>query len=370
MITTWRQVIPEYLAVLAMISLTWLVACAVPGPTPAPTLPALAEELVFYNWVDYMPQSVLAAFTAEYGVKVTQLAYESTEEAVANIKSGAITYDVAVIENDSIPYLVAEGLLAEVDYRNVPNFKNISLNFRDLRFDPGNTYSLPYNYGTTGLIVRSDLTDEPVTHWADLWDERYAGRIAVRAQPVELISVALKSLGYPLNTEDPAKLERALKHLVALKPAVQLVEVEAEQAISPLLTGDAVILVGWPEDALLAQDQNPAITYVLPREGTMLWGDAFVISVRSSHKYTAELFLNFLLRPEISAQIVEAYYYATANEAAYALIAPELRRNPIIFPSRADITRGEWYLPLSPAGLKLYDQVWEHFMSAPPEARP
>jgi spermidine/putrescine transport system substrate-binding protein len=254
---------------LATLVLGLLAACAGPTPPPTATPPPLAKELVLYNWVEYMPQSVLDAFMAEYGVKITYLTYDSQEEAVEKIKAGLV-YDVAVIENDLLQSLIKEGLLAEIDYRQAPNFRNVMADFRDLTFDPGNRHSVPYSWGTTGLLVRSDLIESPVTHWADLWKPRYAGKIAVRTQPTELISIALKSLGYPLNSENPQELEAALQRLIDLKSSVVFVDVEVEKAIAPLVSGEVVIMAGWPGDALYARGQNDAIRYVLPEEGSML----------------------------------------------------------------------------------------------------
>jgi spermidine/putrescine transport system substrate-binding protein len=309
-----------------------------------------------------MPQSVLDAFTAEYGVKVIYLTYRSMEEAVAQVRAGQI-YDVAVLENNNIKPLAAEGLLAEIDYQNVPNFKNISPNFRDLAFDPGNRNSIPHDYGTTGLVVDSDQVDLLVTRWADLWDPRLDGKIAVRALSYELIGLSLKSLGYPLNSEDPQQLEAALQHLLELKSSLIFVDDETSKAIPTLLSGDAVIMVGWGNDALSARQDNHAITYTLPEEGTILWGESFVIPANSTRKYTAELFLNFLLRPEISAQITNENRYATANEAAYPLINPDIFYDSIIFPPPETIQKSDWYLPLSPTGEKLYAEIWERFLA-------
>jgi spermidine/putrescine transport system substrate-binding protein len=343
-----------------------LIACASPAPRRAVVHPTATTELVLYNWAEYMPQSVLDDFAAEYGVKVTYLTYPSQEEAVRQIQDG-LAYDIAVIENDLLPMMVASGLLAEIDHANVPNLKNISANFRDLAFDPGNRHSVPYMWGTSGLLVRSDLAQMPVTRWADLWDPRLGGAIVARNEPVELISVALKSLGYRLNTEEPAELEAAGERLAQLRPRLSFVDVEAERAIAPLLSGDAVAMIGWPGDALVAQSAQGAIAYILPAEGTMLWGDSLTISARSAHKEAAERFLNFVLRPEVSAQIVNAYSYATANEAAYPFIQPEILNNPIVFPPLDAIAKGEWYMPLSPEGKLLYDRAWERFMSAVPQ---
>lgn len=161
-------------------------------------------------------------------------------------------------------------------------------------------------------------------------------------------------------------MEAALQHLLELKPSLIFVDNETSKAIPTLLSGDAVVMVGWGNDAVSAKQENDAITYVLPEEGTLLWGESFVISANSSHKDTAELFLNFLLRPEISAQIVNENHYATANEAAYPLINPEIINDQIIFPPAETIKKADWYLPLSPTGEKLYAKIWERFLAEQP----
>jgi spermidine/putrescine transport system substrate-binding protein len=340
-----------------------LAACDSTSQLPTPTASAPARELVLYNWADYLPQSTLDAFTAEYGVKVIYETYDSMEEAVEEIKAG-LAFDVAVVDNDVIPGLVADGLLAEIDSHQVPNFKNISANFRDLAFDRDNKYSVPNAWGTTGLLVRTDLVAAPVTRWADLWDKRYAGKIAWRTQPTELVTVALKALGYQVNSENPAELEAALQRLLELKPSTLIAEIEHDKAIASLVSGKAVIMIGWPGDAQNAQSKNDAIHYILPDEGAMLWGDSYVISSRSQNKQTAELFLDFLLRPEIAAEFVNTYGYATANEAARPFINQEILDNPALFPTKDDVANATWYMPLSPAGEKLYADIWERFMNA------
>jgi len=186
-----------------------LTACARPTPSPLP----LPTPLIFYNWQDDMPQAVLDAFTAESGVPVTYLTYESMEEAVANIQAGAV-YDVVNLDHRFIPELAEAGRLAVINRQHVLNFKNISANFRGLVYDPQNQYSIPYNWGTTGLVVRSDLIAAPVTRWADLWDGRIAGKVALwRGEPREVLGLALRSLGYSANSERPAELEAALARL-------------------------------------------------------------------------------------------------------------------------------------------------------------
>lgn len=332
----------------------------------APKEPPLPKELILYNWNDYMPETVLESFKKEYGVKVIVRNYEGQNEAFENIRSGAVTYDVAVVENDLLPPLIAENLLAEIDFSHIPNFSNISADFRELRYDPGNLYSVPYNWGTSGLIVRSDLIETPVTKWADLWDPRHAGKIALHTDSTEIISIALISLGYPLNTEDPTHLENALTHLLAIKETVTFIASDPQSTVDILKSGRAAIVQGWNGDALFAQEQYPSIEYVLPEEGTMLWGDSFVISASSKKRYTAEVFLDFLLRPEVSAQIVKTYHYPSANESVIQFLEPEILNNPLIYPPRDYLTTNSFYAPLSEQGKKLYDGIWNRFLEGNP----
>jgi len=349
-----------------LLALALLAACNGPIPrSPTPEQPPLAEELLFYDWIEDMPQSVLDAFGAEYGVRVVYLTYEAQEEVVEEMRAGAV-YDVVVLDNRFLPALIGDGLLAEIDYRNVPNFRNISANFRDMACDPSNTHSVPYNWGTTGLVVRSDLVEEPVTRWADLWDPRYAGKVALwRGERRELIGLALKALGYSANSENPAELEAALQHLLELRPRVVFLEdLEAYTAVPFLLSGEIIIAEGWSYDALEGREAHEAITYVLPAEGALLWGDSFVIPANSPNRYTAEVFLNFLLRPGIGAQIVHHNLYATANEAARSFIAREVLNDPLVFPPNADLVNAEVIQPLSPAGEQLYAGIWERFEAA------
>jgi spermidine/putrescine transport system substrate-binding protein len=353
---------------IAGLTLILLAACGNPTPPPSTLTPPvpLAKELVFYDWEEDMPQSVLDAFSEEYGVKIKYLVYESQEDAIANMESGQI-YDVVVMESRFVPLLVKENLLAELDQKNLSNSKNLSANFRELAYDPGNHYSIPYNWGTTGLVVRSDLVAEPVTRWADLWDSRYAGRVGLwMGQRREVISLTLKSLGYSANSEDPAELEAALVRLLVLKPHVLTLEdFDLSTSSGLLASGKAVITMGYTSDVLEGRKQNASIEYVLPKEGALLWNDTFLIPVNSPNKYTAELFLNFLMRAEVNAKIANENLYATPNEAAYPFIEPDILNNPLIFPPNEELVNAELILPLSPEGQGLYDEIWEQFTKAP-----
>jgi spermidine/putrescine transport system substrate-binding protein len=334
------------------------------GFTPSP---ALAQPLVFYDWDGDLPESVLEAFTREYNVEVIFRTYLSQEEAIQNLRAGQ-AYDVVVMESRFIPLLAREGLVAAIDYGRVPNYINISPSFRNLQYDPENRYCIPFNWGTTGLVVRTDLAEAPVTRWADLWDSRYAGKVAIWVgQTREVIGIALKSLGYSANSEKPEELQAALTHLLALKPNVVYVEdASPDNAGKALASGKIIFSMGYAGDILASRDLNLPVQYVLPEEGALLWGDTFVIPAKSPNKAMAEVFLNYLLRPEVSAQIANATNYATANEAALPFIRLEILQDPVIYPPPERLRQGEIILPISAEGQKMYDELWAKFRQSAP----
>lgn len=348
----------------ALLALAGLTGCD-DGKLPAVSAPPLAKEITYYDWADDMPQAVLDAFAAEYGVKVHYQTYEATEEAVRNIQAGKI-YDVAIIANEFVPVLAAERRLAEIDYRNVTNAKNLSANFRDMVYDPGNRYCIPYSWGTTGLIVRTDLAPGPLTHWADLWDPRLAGKVQVWDVQRLLMGIALKSLGYSINSENPAELAVAEERLQALKGHARGAGYDPAAAEAALASDEAVAMYGWAGDFRRLRARGLPVAYVLPPEGSILWGDNLVIPANSPNKYTAEVFINFLLRPEITAQFINEIYYATSNEAAYPFIKPEIRDDTVIFPPVEELQRAEVILPLGPAGEKLHADIWARYLSGKP----
>ncbi|MBI5965982.1 MAG: spermidine/putrescine ABC transporter substrate-binding protein [Chloroflexi bacterium] len=338
------------------------------GCAPSSPRPPLADEIVLYNWEGDIPQSVLDAFTKETSVKVRYEAYESQEEAIENIRAGQV-YDLVVMESRFIPILANENLLGELNYENIPNFKNISPNFRDLIYDPDNRYSIPYSWGTTGLLVRIDMVQGPITRWADMWDPKYADKAAIWiGQPRETLSFTLKSLGYSANSENPEELESALAKLISLKPGLHFVEDFDQESSAPALaSGEIVIAMGYSGDFLASKDSGLQVEYIIPEEGMLLWGDTFIVPANSSNQSAAELFINFLLRPEISAEIVNQKYYASANESAQPFIDPQIFNDPAIYPGEESLINAEIILPLSARGQKLYDEIWQRFLDADPQ---
>ena len=334
-------------------------------PSCAPKEPPIPKELILYNWVEYMPQSVLDAFAKEQGITVKYVTYESQEEAFDNMWAGNV-YDLVVLKPEFIPELAEQNQLKAIDYRQVQNFKYVSANFRDLAFDPGNKYTIPFHWGTTGILVRTDLVGRPITRWSDLWDPTFAGKVGVWPIPDSLIPITLKMLGHSANSEDPAQMEEVRQSLLQLKPSSVIIS-NTNASVVPLLeTGELEIAFGWAYDAMLAQESTLPIEYIIPQEGTILWTDYFCIPANAANPHGAELFLNFILQPEIAAQIVNESYYPMAVDGMDEFILPEILHNPVIFPDNAQIQNAEIILPTHKSRKPAYDEVWSSFMGVIP----
>lgn len=336
-----------------------------PGAAATP-VPQVAGEITLYSWAEYMPQAVMDAFTEETGVKINYIAYETQDEAEDNLRAGE-SYDLALMPPETIPGLIEDNLLAEFDRSHITNFKNISANFRDLAFDPGNRYTIPFHWGTSGILVRKDLVDRPITSWADLWDPAFAGKVGLWQIREDVIAIALKSQGLPINSEDPQHLKAAEERLLELRKNCFLLDNMEASIVPTLASGEAVIGYGWAYDAMLAKEQDLRIDYIIPQEGSILWSDYWVIPAASQNRHTAELFLDFILRPEISAKIISESYYPMANDLAKDYLDPEILQNPLVYPPEEVIKASELGTPLSVDGHQKYDAIWEHFLAAGPE---
>lgn len=345
----------------SLLLLALAAACA--GAEQSPPAPAAAEPLVVFSWAGYMPQSILDAFTREYNIPVQFVDYADQDEALERMRAGE-RFDVVVLGDTYIPNAVDEGLLAELNFENIPNFRNLGPNFRDLAYDPDNRYSIMIQWGTTGLVVRTDRTTQPVTAWADLWDPAYAGKIGVWPYKEELIGIALKSLGYPLNSEDPAELRAAGEKLIRLRKNVYLLDPIQPTGVPQLLDDRTVMIYGWSYDAVEARKQIPASEYVLPQEGTMIWTDSLTIPADSGRKQDAERFINFLLRPKISAELVNTLWIPSPNAAARPYIKPEILYNPVVYPPMSALEHAEFYTVVSAETQRLYEDIWQRFLAA------
>lgn len=324
------------------------------------------DGLVYCGWPeDALVRSVASDVETELGVRLINQPYDDQEAAAATL-GNRHDCDILVMDYQHIPALVERGLLAEIDHSQVPNIRFLSPSFRGLAHDPDNRHSAPYTWGATGLVVRTDLFTRSVAGWADLWDTRYAGRVvAWSTMPDYMIGVALLSLGYPLNSGDPAQLTAALDRLVSLRP--NAIWLSGEETAPPLLvSGQAVMAIGWAYDAELAREENPNIAYVFPQEGAILSGDSFVIPAISPNRLTAERVLDFLLRPAIAARIMENNRYPMPYDPALEMVNPALRSNTEIFPTNEQMRHAHILALAGPEGHQQRADLWKQFMAGMP----
>ncbi len=343
------------LVALAGLGLVGAVSC---GGTQAP------HELHLFIWANYIDPEVYRLFEREFGVRVIEENFDSNETLRSKLQAGVTGYDIIVPSDYTVEALIRQGLLAELDLSKIPNAQNISPRFRNLYYDPKNRYSIPYLWGTTGIGYNAQKMETPPTSWADLFEpsrlERYKNRVSMLDDPREAIGAALKYLGYSVNSTDPHALAAAKNLLLTQKP--YLARYDSETYDDFLLTGDLVIAHGWSGEFAKARLENPDLRYLIPHEGGVIWADNLAIPKNSQRVELAHKFLDFLLRPEISARIVNFVRYPSTNEAARAHILPEIANDPAIYPPEGIIEKLEWIRDIGDA-LALYEALWDEIKS-------
>ena len=265
-------------------------------------------QLNVYTWPNYVSDEIRLGFEEEFGVPVVVDTYTSNEELLAKLQSGASGYDVIMPSDYMVAIMIREGLLAMLDWNDIPNVGNISPQFRSKYFDPENHYTVPYTWGTAGIAYDSSLVDPPPESWSILWDPTYHQRFSILDDMRETIGVALKLLGYSVNTVDPEELAAAKQRLLEQKPLVKLYTSEPGEV---LISGDVAMAHCWSGDAFRAAAVKPSIRYVIPKEGTTQFIDTVCIPKSASHKAIAEQFINYLLHPEVNAKVTEATRFGT-----------------------------------------------------------
>jgi len=323
----------------------------------------IAEELHLYNWSEYIDPDVFDAFEAEYGVKVVEDTFSSNEELLAKLQAGAAGYDLIVPSDYMVEIMIGEGLLAPLDHNNLSNMSNLSELFKSPPYDPELEYCIPYQWGTTGIGYNSDEV-EPDS-WAYIFDpeiaSQYSGKITMLNDSRESIGAALKYLGYSLNTTDEAQLEEAKQLLINTKP--YLFSYDSDQFEDLIVADEVVYGHGWSGDYFAAAEEDERIWYIIPEEGGVVWADNLCIPKTAKEKYTAELFINFVLRGEVAAQITNFTWYGSPVEAANEFIDPEILEEPAIYPSAEVMEKLEWIEDVGDA-TPIYERIWTEVKAA------
>ncbi len=323
-------------------------------------------EVVVYNWGEYIDPDTISMFEEETGIKVIYDEFETNEIMFPKIEAGASKYDVVCPSDYMIKKMIENDLLAEINYDNVPNAKaNIGRQYWDMskEFDPENKYSIPYCWGTVGILYNKTMVDGPVDSWSILWDEKYADNILMQDSVRDAFMVALKLNGYSMNSVNPEELNAAKESLIAQKPLVQAYVID--QVRDKMIGNEAAIGVIYSGEAIFTQRENPDLEYVIPKEGTNVWIDSWVITKNAPNKENAEKFIDFMCRPDIALKNFEYITYSTPNDAARELIEDEdIRNSKIAFPTLSDYSNLETFTYLGEDADALYNELWKEVKSS------
>ncbi len=322
-------------------------------------------SLKVYNWGEYMDPQVLELFEKETGISVTYDEYETNESMYPIIAKGAADYDLICPSDYMIQKMSDEGLLEPINWSRIPNAKNIDDQYFEFArgYDENNTYSMPYLWGTVGILYNKKMVKGPIDSWGVLWDTRYQDDILMQKSVRDAFGVALKYLGYSLNTTDEAQLDEAKQKLLEQKHSGVVQAYVVDEVRDKMIAGEAAIGVIYSGEALTCMEENEDLAYVIPKEGSNLWMDNFAIVKGAKNKENAEKFLNFLCRPEIMKMNFEYITYSVPSSKARELLPDEYKNSTIAFPALDSLKNCEVLKYVGKDGDSLYNQKWKEIMS-------
>lgn len=322
------------------------------------------EKVIVYNWGEYLDPKTIELFEEETGISVTYEEYETNEIMYPKIVSQAIAYDVVCPSDYMIQRMIENDLLAEINWDNIPNIKNMDPTYMEQSksFDPKNKYSVPYCVGTVGILYNKSMVKEPVDSWDILWNPKYKDSILMQDSVRDAFAVALKRLGHSINSTEVDQLAAAAEDLMEQKPLVQAYVVD--QVRDKMIGNEAALGVIYSGEAGYTKRENPDLEYVIPKEGSNVWIDSWVIPKNAQNKENAEKFINFMCRPEIALMNFEYLTYSTPNLKAREMIEDEeIRNSKILFPEPEDLTNCETFQFLGDDVDSYYNELWNKVKS-------
>lgn len=329
-----------------------------------PAAASTGVTLNVYNWGEYIDDEdmeVNKAFEHMTGIKVNYQTFDSNESMYTLIKAGAADYDVVFPSDYMVGKMKDEGMLAKLNFDNIPNYKYIDDQYKNLSYDPTNEYSVPYTWGTVGIFYNKKYVDEADLKqgWDILWNEKYSGKIFMFDNQRDAFGIALKKLGYSMNTTNKDEWQAAYEELVKQKPLVQGYFMDpvydkmiAEEGwLAPYYSGDGSIMI-------YGEDGNENIDFFVPDQGTNLFVDAMCVLQSSQHKTEAEQYINFLCRTEIAKANAEYLGYSTPHTEARKQLDPEVANNPVFYPAKEVLDKTEVFITLPQETNRLMDSLW------------
>ncbi len=319
-----------------------------------------AGEVYVYCYGDYFDPEIVADFEAETGIHVVQDTYDTAEEMYPVIEKHSVNYDVVCTSDYMIAKMIDKDLLSPLDKNRIKNIKNIDPKYmeKSLEFDPGNTYSMPHVVGVAGIMYdKKAVGDAEIDSWEDLWDPRFKDKIVMPDSMRDDFMIALKKNGVSMNSTDPADIEKAKEDLMKQKPLVY--KYANDSARDLLANGSASVGVVWNGEYVYTKDLNKNVEFVVPKEGSEFFIDAWVIPKAAKNKKNAEMWLDYLARPDVAKKNFDYLYYTTPNRAAYKLIPQKYLSDPAVFPSADVLARCETLKMPDDAGNKRFSDAWK-----------
>lgn len=320
-----------------------------------------------YNWGLYISDGsedsidVLDAFEKLTGIKVNYTTYDTNESLYAKLRSGGADYDVIVPSDYMIGKMAKEGLLAPLNYDNIPNAQKIGELYKNLPYDPENAYSVPYTWGIVGLVYNKAMVDREVTSWEALWDEDYAGEILMFNNSRDAFAIAAKKLGMSLNPSSMEEINRIAEELKSQKYLVQAYVMD--EVFDKMSGGNAAIAPYYAGDAIVMIQENPDLDFVIPEEGTNYFVDAMCIPASSKKKEAAEMFINFMCETDVGAANCDFIGYSTPLLDVWEQLPPELKNSPIAYPDAEVLGNTETFAVLPDEINAAMDKTWSDIRS-------
>ncbi|GAB4167204.1 MAG: hypothetical protein Fur0032_05110 [Terrimicrobiaceae bacterium] len=328
--------------------------------TPAPSAPAEPvnnepKELRVFCWSEYIPQSVIDQFTKETGIKVSVANYASNEEMLAKLLAGGGSFDIIQPSEYVIQGLIKEDALEPLDKSLIPNLKNIDPAFLGMQFDPENKFTVPFMAGTVGIVVNTELITDEIKGFADVFQEKHKGNIVVLDDAREIVSWGLLSQGIPINDVSDENLEKVKTLLQQWIPLVKVYDSDSPK--TALLNGDVALGVVWGGEGAILYNTDKKFQWVLPAEGTHLFVDSLAIPKGAKHPLNAMAFMNYILRPDVSAAISAEFPYTNPNAEARKLLSAEALANPASFPTREQLEKMQLFEDIGDQATKVDELV-------------
>lgn len=316
-----------------------------------------SESITFFNYGENIDKETLKQFEEEYGIKVKMSTFDDMDTMYLKIAESNAQYDVILVSDALMPKMIDGGLLQELNKENIPNIAQMDEEYLNLEIDPGNKYSVPYMFGTIGIIYDKNVVTEEVDSWDILWDEKYKNKVFMFDTYRDTIGAALKKLGYSLNSENPEELEEAKQLLLEQRKLVDPIY-GVDNGTSMIATGETALNMIWSGEGLNLQDEYPNLVYTIPKEGVNFWIDSLCIPANAKNVEGAEKFINFVSNKESALRIADEIGYTTPNKEARLEQPEHVRNNPNAYMTKEMMDLSELYVPFSLDVKKMYDGIW------------